>query len=325
MDTLSYGYWVQIAAFLSNRDVPHLLRACRMVWRECSGEQPLPIVWEGKVSVPPRRCPHMTVMDFTAGPVHSWGAYGAFKVRISQLAFVPGGFPRLHTLDVHKTLVSNLQPLQHCPQLQRLRCEFTPVDSLDGLQSCPRLTHLECQFTSVWSLQPLRGCAQLQSLRCDHTKIVSVAPLRACTALRHLVLSHTAVRTLEGLEACTQLRTLVARMWSPQIASLQPLRAAAPALQEVDLTIESMRCASARGVTSVEPLKNGTQLRAVRLLGNCVRDWRVLPSSTYLQCHVPRQDDEEAHQARADTTWVPNDGRFVLTRGTDILAASEPD
>ena len=323
MDTLSYRYWVQIAAFLSNRDVPHLLRACRVVWRECSEEQPLPIVWEGKVCVPPRRCPHLTVMDFTAGPVHRWGGYGAFKVRISQLGFAPAGFPRLHTLDVHKTLVSDLRPLRHCPQLQHLRCALTPIDSLDGLQSCPRLTHLECQFTSVRSLQPLRGCARLQSLRCNHTKIASVAPLHACTALRHLVLSHTAVRTLTGLEACTQLRTLVARMWSPQISSLQPLRAAAPALQEVDLTIISTRCAPTRGVNSVAPLQGGTQLRAVRLLGNCVRDWRVLPSDTYLQCHVPRTDADDT--PRAHTTWLPCDGGFVLTRGTDVLAASESD
>jgi hypothetical protein len=278
-------------------------------------------VWEGKVCVPPRRCSAMTILDFSAGPVHSWGAYGAFKVRINQLPFTRGAFPQLHTLNLQKTLVCSLKPLQHCPQLRTLRCEFTPVDSLDGLQGCPHLTHLECQFTSVWSLAPLRGCTALQHLRCNHTKVASVAPLQACTELRSLVLSHCRVQTLHGLEACAKLQTVLCRMWSAQVASLQPLHS--PVLHEVDMTVESSYCSPGRGITSIEPLLLCTQLRALRLLGHCVQDLAALPPCEYVQCHVQRKEDA-GPLGRPPASWVPDRGRFILAAGQDPPRGEDP-
>ena len=239
MERLSAVYWEHIAPFLSNADVPHLLRACPVAWRE-TRHAPLPVHWNGKQAPPPRACGALRALTFAGTPQHAWGGgWGTFKVRITRLCIKPGAYPRLRALCLTNTQVRDLRPLRHCPLLEDVRCDFTPLASLRGLEGCARLRVLHCAFTNVGSLLPLAALRRLEELSAHHTRTPSLLPLRACAgALRALRAGHTRITGLGGLQGCARLRTLDAPTWNPQIASLAPLRACTQ-LERLNLNIES--------------------------------------------------------------------------------------
>ena len=239
MERLSAVYWEHIAPFLSNADVPHLLRACPVAWRE-TRHAPLPVHWNGKQAPPPRACGALRALTFAGTPQHAWGGgVGTFKVRITRLCIKPGAYPRLRALCLTNTQVRDLRPLRHCPLLEDVRCDFTPLASLRGLEGCARLRVLHCAFTNVGSLLPLAALRRLEELSAHHTRTPSLLPLRACAgALRALRAGHTRITGLGGLQGCARLRTLDAPTWNPQIASLAPLRACTQ-LERLNLNIES--------------------------------------------------------------------------------------
>ena len=308
-------YWERVAAFLSNADVPRLLRACPAAWRE-TRKHPLPVRWNGKRAPPPRRCPVLRELTFAGAPLHAWrrggekgetreknedesGSWGTFKVRITRLCIEPGAYPRLRALCLTNTQVRDLTPLQHCPLLEDVRCDYTPIQSLEGLEGCARLRVLHCSFTNVVSLRPLRGHRALEELSAHHTRAPGLAPLRRCAALRRLRAGHARVAGLDGLQGCAQLSELDLSAWRSQITDIEPLRACT-ALRRLNLNIESMfRPYSLIFVhpvelddRAVEVLRSLRRVRDLRVVGYALDAARLLlplsdstlPELRRLQC-----------------------------------------
>ena len=314
-------YWERVAAFLSNADVPRLLRACPAAWRE-TRDSPLPVRWNGKRAPPPRRCPVLRELTFEGAPLHAWGgekgeksksdgSWGTFKVRITRLPIRPGAVPRLRALCVTNTQIRDIKPLRHCPLLEDLRCDYTPLNSLEGLEGCARLRVLHCGFTHVMSLRPLADHRELEELSVHHTQARSLAPLRRCTALRRLRAGHAEVADLDGLQGCAKLRELDLPTWSPQITNIEPIRACT-ALRRLNLNIESrLRPYSlifARPVElnrgAVEVLRALRRVRDLRVVGYALDAARLLlplsdstlPELRRLQCSAaPWEVVAEAH------------------------------
>jgi len=112
-------------------------------------------------------------------------------------------------LDLSKSRIVVLPPLQQLPELQSLDLhgsDVTTVESLDGLTA---LRELDLSHTKVATLPSLQDLTALQRLDLSDTPIDALPPLDSLVVLQELNLSHTSnLTSVPPLDQLSELRRL---------------------------------------------------------------------------------------------------------------------
>jgi len=140
------------------------------------------------------------------------------------------GLQKLHLYD---TRVSKLEPLKTLTSLRELRLSRTRIRNLEPLAGLTNLQRLWVDGTQVSDLEPLKGLTGLEVLDLGYTRVTNLEPLLALAKLKMLWLPATKVRSLESLKSLTNLQRLY--LWDTEVSDLEPLTALT-SLQVLDLS-----------------------------------------------------------------------------------------
>lgn len=168
----------------------------------------------------------------------------------------------LTQLNISRTAVADLSPVDPLSALQSLDCSDTQVIDLYPLASLPALRSLDCSGTQLADLSPLASLSSLKSLDCSFTKVADLSALATLSSLRSLDCSYTQVTDISPLALLPTLEVLECRR--TQVADLTPL-ATLSALQALD-------CSSTL-VASVSSLQQLTRLYDLRLADLNISDF----------------------------------------------------
>jgi serine/threonine protein kinase len=112
-------------------------------------------------------------------------------------------------LDLSKSHVATLPPLQLLPELQSLDLHGSDVAAIESLDGLTALRELDLSHTKVGTLPSLQDLTALRRLDLSDTPIEMLPPLDALTALQELNLSHTSnLMTVPPLDRLSELRRL---------------------------------------------------------------------------------------------------------------------
>jgi serine/threonine protein kinase len=112
-------------------------------------------------------------------------------------------------LDLSKSQLTTLPPLQQLPDLQSLDLRASDVATVESLDGLAALRELNLAHTKIASLPSLQDLTALQRLDLSDTPIEVLPPLDALGALQELNLSHTnRLTTVPPLDRLTELRRL---------------------------------------------------------------------------------------------------------------------
>lgn len=193
------------------------------------------------------------------------------KTQVGDLAPLQG-LTGLQNLLLDDTQVSDLAPLRELTGLEYLSLNGTQVSDLDPLQGLKGLKALLLGNTPVSDLALLPGLTGLKTLSLTNTQVSDLAPLRELTGLEYLSLDRTQVRDLDPLKGLKGLSIL--SLDDTQVRNLDPLR---------ELTGLQALWLSGTQVSDLEPLGDLTGLRTLSLHTTQVSDLELLRELTGLQ------------------------------------------
>ncbi len=209
------------------------------------------------VSLEPARIP---ITDLPEGASH--------QVVANSLA----GVGRLRRLELQRTGLENLEPLQQLERLEVLLVFDTAVSDVTPLAHLTMLRELDLRSTRVADAAPLSHMHRLKSLALDETEVKDIRPLLGLRCLESLSLSATAVASVRGMSRLRQLRHLA--LDDTQVTNLWPLARVAQ-LRELSLTRTK--------VVDLRPLVRLKNLRKLSLNGTPVADVRALARMPQLE------------------------------------------
>ena len=123
-------------------------------------------------------------------------------------------------LDLSKSHVATLPPLQQLPDLQSLDLHGSDVATVQSLDGLTALRELDLSHTKLATLPPLQDLTALRRLDLSDTPIETLPPLDALASLQELSLSHTNLTTVPPLDRLSELRRL--NLTDSKVTSLSP-------------------------------------------------------------------------------------------------------
>lgn len=149
------------------------------------------------------------------------------------------GMRGLSELDLSRSRVTNIRPLETLTGLTSLKLDKCDVSDVSAISGLTKLEHLDLSNSRVTDLSPLAelpnlkslglwnveatdftalaGLTQLETLDLWNTRIADLSPLADMQRLRHLDLSHTDVTDLTPIDSLPELKTLV--LWNTGLQS----------------------------------------------------------------------------------------------------------
>ncbi|MEM9929950.1 MAG: leucine-rich repeat protein [Bacteroidota bacterium] len=133
---------------------------------------------------------------------------------------------QLVVLSLHGNLVSTIERLDHCKDLQELNLSGNQIQSIQGLDNIPQLQQLYLSGNKIQSIQGLDNMPQLQQLYLSGNKIQSIQGLQSLQELatldlrdNKLVMDSVATHDQSSLQTLAingQIRDLPTELLSPK-------------------------------------------------------------------------------------------------------------
>ncbi len=185
-------------------------------------------------------------------------------------------FPNIKKFGCQGNLITTLEPLSGCVNLEILYCFNNCIKSLKPLSKCINLREIICSLNGIISFKPLRNCLKLEKISYSRlsnepsclfpiyknvdmsdiiydiirTKPLKMESLPCFINLVYLDFSYLKIKTLNSLSKCVNLRELY--------------------------------CAH-NNLTSLEPLSNCTNLRVLDCQKNCITSLEPLSNHINLK------------------------------------------
>ena len=97
--------------------------------------------------------------------------------------------PSLTSLSVRNTLISSLDSLTQCWQIEKIVADSSQISSLSFIAGLTRMTTLSFQCTIVDSLAPIKGLSNLTELNISNTNVSDLGPLKMMNKLKRIDVS----------------------------------------------------------------------------------------------------------------------------------------
>ncbi len=115
----------------------------------------------------------------------------------------------LSELNIHRTYITDIDPLRNNKALKRLSITETPISGLMPLAELRELVELDISNTGISDIDVLSNLDNLQVLKLSGIPIKKIKPLSNLYRLHTLDISSTNVRSLRSIEELYQLELLI--------------------------------------------------------------------------------------------------------------------
>ncbi len=207
-------------------------------------------------------------------------------------------FPNIKKFGCQGNLITTLEPLSGCVNLEILYCFNNCIKSLKPLSKCINLREIICSLNGIISFKPLRNCLKLEKISYSRlsnepsclfpiyknvdmsdiiydiirTKPLKMESLPCFINLVYLDFSYLKIKTLNSLSKCVNLRELYCA--HNNLISLEPL--------SNHINLKSLNCAY-NNLISLEPLSNCTNLKLLNCSDNNLTSLEPLSNRTNLK------------------------------------------
>lgn len=129
------------------------------------------------------------------------------QIKIADFSFL-NDFPKLITLRLVSSNISNFSFLINCKQLENLSLKFNKISDFSFLKELPRLTNLNLNSNNITDISFLKDLTQLTSLYLGDNQILDFTHLNYLKKLNLLVLYKNNINDISFLKNLTQLKEL---------------------------------------------------------------------------------------------------------------------
>lgn len=129
--------------------------------------------------------------------------------RLSKLAGILKGLPKLRELNLGDGKISNVSSLAGLTQLTKLHLHDNTIADVAPLTDLTNLTELHLNDNRVANIEGLKTLSELQVLNLNgNHRVADVSPLSGLTSLTHLFLSRNRIADVSPLKGLTNLQEL---------------------------------------------------------------------------------------------------------------------